>query len=478
MTASRLFDLKFIISLVIFFLVSCKNESNGIPESQSTSTIPLGIININPELNNQTIDSIGTSGAWWAQEVGGWQNNNRQRIIDLLFNPKTGIGLSSYRYHIGAGGGLELSDPWKITKSIEAAPGVYSANGDSNAVRILESIYRVGVKNFIAFSYSPPARLTQSGLVTGAADGLSNLRNNKEKDYAQYLTDIVKYLITQKGIPFGWISPVNEPEKKWSSTDGQEGNYYSPEEFKNVILELQNIIVLNNLDLKILIPETAGWYYLPEYWENPTFDNALMVYSFHSNNSTNEQRRSIANYFSNKFPNVKLWMTEWSDKSNNRDYGMESAIRLATTIHNDIKFGNVSSWQYGFAVSKYETNEGLIYVNPGSQLFIETKRLWALGNFSKFIRPGYIHISSEIHGSSLLLETAYISPTKDEIVLVVINPTSKEEDISIEFFGLNWYKTLVFETSEKHDLNMVYKGTTIKSYKFPAKSISTLIVSP
>lgn len=54
----------------------------------------------------QQIEGFGVSGAWWAQDVGGWSQVNRDRITDLLFDQQKGIGLTIYRYNIGAGSGI------------------------------------------------------------------------------------------------------------------------------------------------------------------------------------------------------------------------------------------------------------------------------------------------------------------------------------------------------------------------------------
>ena len=65
---------------------------------------------IDPQKTYQTIESFGVSGAWWAQEIGGWEEPDeesglpkRERIAELLFDREKGIGVSCYRYNLGAG---------------------------------------------------------------------------------------------------------------------------------------------------------------------------------------------------------------------------------------------------------------------------------------------------------------------------------------------------------------------------------------
>ena len=58
----------------------------------------------------QTMESFGTSGAWWAQYVGGFTEqtkekgvSTREAVAALLFDRQRGIGLTNYRFNLGAG---------------------------------------------------------------------------------------------------------------------------------------------------------------------------------------------------------------------------------------------------------------------------------------------------------------------------------------------------------------------------------------
>ncbi|WP_297126328.1 hypothetical protein, partial [uncultured Eubacterium sp.] len=59
---------------------------------------------INKEKTFQNFEGFGASGAWWAQEVGGWEHKDaesnlavRDRISQLLYSKTEGIGLRTYR---------------------------------------------------------------------------------------------------------------------------------------------------------------------------------------------------------------------------------------------------------------------------------------------------------------------------------------------------------------------------------------------
>lgn len=92
--------------------------------TMSGQTQNVTTIKVNQAETRQTIDGFGASGAWWSQIIGGWSDENLQRIIDLLFNASTGIGLTIYRYNIG-GGEQGLIDPWRNTETFEIRAGEY-----------------------------------------------------------------------------------------------------------------------------------------------------------------------------------------------------------------------------------------------------------------------------------------------------------------------------------------------------------------
>src|SRR5699024_8063666 len=114
-----------------------KDDTN-LEEAVETATVKIDL-----EETFQTVESIGASGAWWSQDIGGWTEeetselSKREFIAQLLFDQKDGIGLTSYRYNLGAGSTLEnspkIDDPWRRAESFEEEPGTYNWTNDENA---------------------------------------------------------------------------------------------------------------------------------------------------------------------------------------------------------------------------------------------------------------------------------------------------------------------------------------------------------
>ncbi|MBC8768408.1 hypothetical protein H4O18_10420 [Arenibacter sp. BSSL-BM3] len=82
-------------------------------------------VDISIDKEYQTIHNIAASDAWAAQFTGLWPDSKKNQMADWLFSlennsdgsPK-GIGLSSWRFNIGAGSSAQgsdsgIKDPWR-----------------------------------------------------------------------------------------------------------------------------------------------------------------------------------------------------------------------------------------------------------------------------------------------------------------------------------------------------------------------------
>lgn len=71
-----------------------------------------------------------------------------------------------------------------------------------------------------------------------------------------------------------------------------------------------------------------------------------------------------------------------------------------------------------------------------------TKLLWALGHYSRFIRPGYVRVEAKradgldaVSGADRELLSAYLSPDGGELVLVAINWRPHPVTITLDLKG-------------------------------------------
>jgi O-glycosyl hydrolase len=111
---------------------------------------------------------------------------------------------------------------------------------------------------------------------------------------------------------------------------------------------------------------------------------------------------------------------------NKRDLGIDAALYLASVIHTDLTVANASAWQWWTAISAYDYKDGLIYIdkNKVDGNFYTSKMLWAMGNYSRFIRQGAVRVNTTV--SSTASKPLLVSAFKDgkNTVLVIINPNT------------------------------------------------------
>jgi hypothetical protein len=110
---------------------------------------------------------------------------------------------------------------------------------------------------------------------------------------------------------------------------------------------------------------------------------------------------------------------------------------LARWIHDAIVIGKVSAWHYWWLIGLNSDNEGLVGYNRNSWL---TKRFYAVGNFSKFVRPGFmvVGVNGSPDGVSV---SAYKNPATGAFVIVAINENKSDKSDSPVKVMLNGLST-------------------------------------
>jgi len=331
-----------------------------------------------------------------------------------------------------------------------------------------------------------------------------------------------------EGLPFSFISPVNEPQYKWED-GGQEGSPWSNASIKKLVVELDKSIQTKELDTKILLPEACQWDYLSgksggasnqiyEFFDNKSgnyIGNLSSVvpvigghsYWTHNNNSQLKTIRTAVKQSADNY-NLKLYQTEWSmlgDAPLNAGFPanystatyMDIALFMAKVIHADLTFAGVSSWSYWTSMDMerwdHKNRFLLIAVEPkggvyssitasGSSIVRERSNLWALGNYSFFIRPGYQRIdltgASDLNG---LMGSAYLSPDKSKLVVVYVNMGNNDSDVTMSVNGRDGSLLSVEKYITTADLNLKKDNSQSisiignQTISIPKRSVTTIV---
>ncbi len=107
---------------------------------------------------------------------------------------------------------------------------------------------------------------------------------------------------------------------------------------------------------------------------------------------------------------MPLWETEMSDLTAEPDVDIGHGIQVATWIYAGITTGGASAWHYWWLVNLDTDGEGLLQNGGSTAAASIPKRLYTMGNFSKFVRPGYVNVSTGTAPSGVLV-AAFKNPS-------------------------------------------------------------------
>jgi glucuronoarabinoxylan endo-1,4-beta-xylanase len=110
---------------------------------------------------------------------------------------------------------------------------------------------------------------------------------------------------------------------------------------------------------------------------------------------------------------------------------MGSALRVTKLIHDALTVANMNAWHYWWVYSG--ENGGLF--NNSTNPAHATKRVWIMGNYSRFVRPGYQRVSTSGTVPSNVWLTAYQSPTDGTVVVVAANNNPSATNLSVFISG-------------------------------------------
>lgn len=484
-------------------------------------------LSIDPNVTYQTMHSFGASDCWSMQMVGRYYPiEKRNKIAELLFskefdeagNPK-GIGLSMWRFNIGAGSkeqgtGSKITNEWRRAECF-LENGKYDWSKQQGQQWFLEAAKRHGVDFTLGFLNSAPVSMTKNGLAIGSGTlGEWNFDKAKVNDFAEFLAQV------STKFNFDYLSPFNEPQWDWgpkskSGFGSQEGTPINNEDIAWATRKIDETFGQKKLKTRIVLTDAAQIDYLykaktnrsevhqdnqiedffdkssPNYVGNlKTVESLICGHSYFTTSPNTEliqKRQELGKKL--KQQNISYWQSEFcilgdnagEIKGNGMDLGMKTALYVANVIHADLTHANASAWHWWLSVSANDFKDGLIYVsNNGAKgendknkfdgEVLDSKLLWALGNYARFIRPNMQRIKAEVAAENVLV-SAYSS--KNQAVVVFVNNGGKQM-VELPLMRKK-QKTAVFVTSETYNLG--YRKISKNTFELPAESVVTVVIT-
>ncbi|MGP4086916.1 glycoside hydrolase [Streptomyces sp. KR55] len=442
----------------------------------------------------QTIDNIGASGAWWVNDLKNFDPAVQARVAKLLFSSK-GLDLSSYRYNIG-GGGTAVTTPSRAPEDFRNDDGTYDWSKDKGGRTFLKYAAAYGVEDLIAFVNSAPAEWKTNGKSCGGY-----LKAENEQDFADYIADVTDHFAAQ-GAKFDYISPFNEPTNSFDSC-GQEGMLVDVPQRDDIVRALGAEQQARHQKTGIIADESTSTVKfndeVPQWISQPGTAQYVDKLAHHTYDNPSDANRARV-YETSKSVGRTSWSTEiccfgkggtgWAQEY---DPTIDGGLNLSRIIHKDFAVAHDSAFHWWVALSEMigtdpyakndqGWNDGLIYYDPdyatnGNQTLYFTKRYYALGQYSKFVKPGAV--AHNVTGAPSGVEvSAYDS--KGKWVVVVNNHNATETALDLNFNSRTPLRaSKAVRTSADENWANVEKpavsGSTV-SATLPARSITTYVL--
>jgi len=442
--------------LAIFVLVLCGSRS-----------APAQTATVNWTNVHQVIDGFGASDAF---QGGSMSSANQQ----FFFGTGSGqLGLSILRVPV-TNGSSASGDCSSVSTSCAGA-----------FVGDMQAAIADGARVY-ASPWSPPAQYTTNGSTKcQSGGGNGSISSSSYGSYATWLSNFVQSVKAQ-GVSLYAISVQNEPDM----CVPYDSALWSGSQIDSFVkTNLGPTFQAQGLSTLIFAPESSNYSSTVDLGSTCGGDSSCNQYiggiNWHEYGSSFNSTSSIgANSYPSGWPTgKKYWETEAScgngfgpsfcESGFNTDIG--DALNWAAIIDQRIAVDGANAWLYWWLVESSPTDdEGL--TDGGSQV---AKRAYTLGQYSKYVRPGYYRIDATHQPQQNVSISAYKDTASNSIVIVATNYGGS--DVSQQFTLTNAPKfSSLTPTTTSASLSMssqanVSVSSNAFTYTLPANSITTFV---
>ncbi|MGO8837671.1 MAG: carbohydrate binding domain-containing protein [Limisphaerales bacterium] len=404
----------------------------------------------------QHIDGFGASSAW----DGSWTTNQ----ADMFFSTNSGtgtsvdgttnfafngIGLSLLRNHIAPTGTPLASDTpytWETTimqwaqargAQVWSTPWTPAA-GFKSTNDVYDSDYATNA-------------LWGGSFWGGTATNLA---------YASQLANYVADMKNIYGVYLYAISIQNEPNVDITT---YEACQWTGAQIHDFVTNLYNALVAKGVgSTKIMIAESAWWSFdlTSASMNDATSSNAVGILAAHAYGSSASPVNSYGK---------PLWETEVST-FDSFDGSISNGLYWANQIHSFLTIAQVNAWHYWW-LAPCTDNESLTDSNG-----VPAKRMYVLGQYSRFVRPGFYRIGAANNGNTSV--SAYKDPDSGGFAIVAINSNSWDFVQTFNLRGFTATNVTPWITSSSLSLSnqpAVNITNATFAYTLPAMSVVTFV---
>jgi O-glycosyl hydrolase len=434
----------------------------------------------------QTVDGFGFSSAWGNLPVGAG-------TMDAFFSVSKGAGFSILRNRIPFRENPKLDDQFLekrdgayVFTTVKDKQGTYkkfklnwdnwdltatrkllaevSANPDYQLSKVFSSPWTPPNNPIDRWkSPTPPQeksqnRLTEASYATKPEVG-GYLDPAHYQDYADLLADYVLGFKAKMGYPLYSLSLQNEP----SFDCDYESCDWTPKQFHDFLLVLNKELTRKgvwklNPRLKIMAAEDNNFKdsHLSEVYADPATRNLVQIAAGHQYEyGPWSMGGNIANLFTerdNYQPNrfeastarkKQIWMTEWNMSAFNGTSEMSRALVVAKVMHQDFTQSNLNAFVFWWSSSLMQDNR-------------PAKLLWAMAQYSRFVRPGWRVVNTQGQPKKGVFVTTFADPAMRKFAAVVVNTNSVSTQLDLDIKGARRLRNVnVFRTSASENTKLV-----------------------
>lgn len=406
---------------------------------------------------HQVIDGFGASATGY---VAGLSTQE----TDQFFSPEKGLGLSLLRIRAVADtkhedcGCVVNAEPYKCVVGEKSQ----IVSGDLETAQLASAR---GVRLF-ATPWSPPGEMKTSGKYCSSGSMKEDPANYPK--YADELADYVS-LLHKNGVTVAAMSVQNEPDLENKHYDTCRWTGKQIHDF--IPFLSQAIRAAGFEDVHIAAPEQSTWAFdlIRESMDDSEVAKKVSLVFGHGYDSDSPSGLPAVS-------GRHFWETEVSSPGS-FDGSMADGIRFARSIHNYMTIG-ANAWMYwslSCTGKHFNHSNNMCLTGPHGDL---AKRAYVLGQYAKFVRPGWQRIGVTNNGS--LLVTAYRGPGNEFAFVVVNDSRWAAREQSFVLNGLTsfhspvtpWITSSSASLASQPPLSFAADGMTF-TYIIPGSSVVT-----
>jgi arabinogalactan endo-1,4-beta-galactosidase len=396
---------------------------------------------------HQIIRGFGASNAW--SDCGSCTPGSAKNAwftaanLDMLFNTTgNGIGLSIIRMRIPP-------DAGQFGAAIAPVQGA-AARG---AI-------------VMATEWTPPPQW-KSANTTSNSNGEYLLPANYQ-NYANYLRDFVNTMKNTYNVNIYALCGSNEPDYRVS----YDGCSWDGTQELNFIRDyLGPTFATANLTTKIIVGESyANNFAITD----PTLNDATAA-NYTAIAAVHTYGGGPTAYPLAVSKGKEYWMTEMANfqaYESDMTGANGGGLLWANRIHTGLVNAEYNAWIYWW-LSSDASNEGLCHPTLGNP-----KRFYTMGNYSKFIRPGYIRIDATAAPAAGITCSAYRDTTSTNFVFLATNTNGSAQSLTYNIPGIGITSVIPYITNSSNNLAaqaaVAVSGNSF-TYSLPAQSVVSFV---